>query len=372
MALNLLDRIEQHYKNQLPFVAYRKPNDEQVRLILQNSPELHYLIDYGESGFVFAPFNLNEQSVLLRKDAFFTESIQIKERVRNSVPATVKEDDKVKDSHLKLVQKGIRAIKDGHLEKVVLARQVEVNTTKGPVELFQNILSLYPTAFCYLWFHPKVGMWLGATPEMFLEVKNQQLKTMSLAGTQEFKGENDPVWGSKELEEQHMVTQFIMDSLKNKLDSFTVSPTTSSRAGNLWHLKTAITGLISSTTELSDIIEALHPTPAVCGLPKITARDFILEHENYHRKFYTGFLGELNFKEEISRPEKRRNQEQRAYRTIKKKTSLYVNLRCMEKRDDRLTIYVGGGITGESDPELEWKETCDKSGTMLNIVLGQT
>jgi len=80
-------------------------------------------------------------------------------------------------------------------------------------------------------------------------------------------------------------------------------------------------------------------------------------------------LGELNFKEDIRRPSTRKNQENMAYRTIKNRTSLYVNLRCMQVLENKVKVYVGGGITSRSVPDKEWQETLDKSRTMLNIVL---
>ena len=58
-----------------------------------------------------------------------------------------------------------------------------------------------------------------------------------------------------------------------------------------------------------------------------------------------------------------------AYRTIKNRTSLYVNLRCMQVLENKVKVYVGGGITSRSVPDKEWQETLDKSRTMLNIVL---
>ncbi|GGW32549.1 chorismate-binding protein [Arenibacter certesii] len=368
MRLNFLDRISQQFKDQLPFVAYRKPNEEIVQLILQNNQELHTVVDYEETGFVFAPFNSNENAILIKNDSSFAEILQLEKTEENLESVAVEENISEKTFHLELVQKGVNEIKLGNLEKVVFSREVKVKSSQNPLQLYQNILSHYPTAFCYIWYHPKVGMWLGATPELLLEMENRQLRTMSLAGTMKYNGESEPDWGNKELEEQHMVTQFITDSLKGKVASYDVSETISSRAGELWHLKTDISGVVNLETGIGAIIHSLHPTPAVGGLPKLKARDFILKNENHHREFYTGFLGELNFKEEVNRPEKRRNQENRAYRTIKKKTLLFVNLRCMKIQEEQLTIYVGGGITRESDPEMEWKETSDKSRTMLNII----
>ena len=121
------------------------------------------------------------------------------------------------------------------------------------------------------------------------------------------------------------------------------------RAGNLWHLKSEIKGKLLSKAKIGDIVTALHPTPAVCGIPMQAAKTFIMDNENYERTYYTGFLGELNIGDS-------------------KETHLFVNLRCMELASEKATIFVGGGITSASDPESEWTETQNKSMTMLNII----
>jgi isochorismate synthase len=97
----------------------------------------------------------------------------------------------------------------------------------------------------------------------------------------------------------------------------------------------------------------LHPTPAVCGLPKENAKQFILENEGYERKFYSGFLGELNLN------------------TILNKvvdSDLFVNLRCMEIERHKVHLYIGCGITKDSNPEKEYIETANKAMTMKQIL----
>ena len=363
-----MDRLGEQFSARLPFVAYRKPNGGEVRAILQNDRELYPITDFNESGFVFAPFDAAEPALLLRSDESLSETCMFNS-VGGTLPTILDGDkDTGRDLHLQLIKKGIAEIQLGPMKKVVLARTLETTTPKSPFTLFQDMLADYPTAFCYIWYHPKVGLWLGATPEMFLETENKRLITMSLAGTQQYREEETPTWGKKELEEQETVTQFIIDSLRDKVTDLRVSERESVRAGNLWHLKNVISGNLNSTG-LGEIINALHPTPAVCGLPKAMAKDFILKNEGHKRKYYTGFLGELNLKEEITRPFTRRNQENRAYRTVKNRTCLYVNLRCMEIRGNKVSIFVGGGITEESVPENEWEETRDKARTMLNIIM---
>ncbi|MCM4152240.1 isochorismate synthase [Arenibacter sp. N53] len=368
MSLSFLDQISKQFNSRLPFVAYRKPNEVEVKVIFQRDQELHYVNDYSESGFVFAPFDSQSPTVLIKNEETFVEAFESNPKYSENPIIPLPDQDCDKDFYLELINKAICKIESGKIDKVVLSRSIELEISKSPFDLFRELLHQYTTAFCYIWFHPKVGLWLGATPEIFLETRNDQFKTMSLAGTQLYNGEEVPNWQDKELVEQDMVTQFICDSLENKVSSLLVSEAISAKAGNLWHIKTSVSGKMNSSG-LEEIINALHPTPAVCGVPKTEAKEFILNNENYDRQYYTGYLGELNFKEEISRPSTRKNQENRAYRTIKNKTSLYVNLRCMQILGNKVKIYVGGGITSGSVPEKEWQETIDKSSTMLNIVL---
>ena len=81
------------------------------------------------------------------------------------------------------------------------------------------------------------------------------------------------------------------------------------------------------------------------------------------------FLGELNFKTEKKRNGNRRNQENQQFSAILKQTSLYVNLRCMKLKDGDARIYIGGGITRDSDPAHEWMETVNKAQTMKSVLV---
>ena len=139
------------------------------------------------------------------------------------------------------------------------------------LSLFKKMLSKYPTAFVYLWYHPKVGMWLGATPETLLQIKRNRLKTMALAGTQKFEETTEVEWGQKEIEEQEFVTNSIVENIGDldldKNDILKSGPYTV-QAGKLLHLRTDISVKIDDKVKLERLIQAIHPTPAICGLPK--------------------------------------------------------------------------------------------------------
>ena len=103
---------------------------------------------------------------------------------------------------------------------------------------------------------------------------------------------------------------------------------------------------------MQEIVRLLHPTPAVCGFPKEEAKVFILENEQYDRRYYTGFLGELN---------------QSDVNGVLN-SDLFVNLRSMEIEGSNANIYIGCGITKDSIPEKEWEESVNKSQTMKRVL----
>lgn len=356
MEHQLFKKISRQLKNKLPFVSYRKPKKKAIDFLTQDDDNLHFVNDYKERGFVFAPFDQSRPAVIIPFNPLFFsvyKDVEVSMKVPRIKKDTVLEASK--NSHIDLVSKGIESIDAGLLTKVVLSRKQEVEINgMDAVQLFQNLLAGYPNAFCYIWYHPKVGLWLGATPETLLNIKNDRLYTMALAGTQSFKGTLNVDWGEKEIEEQQLVTDFVVRGLKSAIGSqkgIDVSKAMTVRAGSLLHLQTTIkTDLRAGNGLVAKLLSEIHPTPAVCGFPKNEARRFIAENEGYDREYYTGFLGGLNLNS-IS------------------ESSLFVNLRCMQIKDGKAIIYIGGGITKDSVPHKEWQETVNKTGTMLKVLV---
>ncbi|HET8810376.1 MAG TPA: chorismate-binding protein [Flavobacteriaceae bacterium] len=364
-------KLTSHYEKQLPFVAYRKPNENLVNAFLQKSNTTFYAENFTEKGFVFAPFDSNSKALLIPEQ----ESEILKVDFELTLP---KKENSVKKheipafagmwEHIQLVQKGIDEIKRGTLQKVVLSHQQNFPIPEeNPLIIFEKLLQEYPTAFVYCWFHPQIGCWLGATPETLVQIEHNQLKTMALAGTQKYTGNMVVSWGEKEKKEQQLVTDAIVSGLQGKVENLKISDPKTMKAGSLLHLKTDIFGDLKNS-DLKEILRDLHPTPAVCGLPKEKAKQFILENEGYDREFYTGFLGELNMTTKKDRSSNRRNQENKAYSIVKKQTNLFVNLRCMKFEKGKAQLFLGGGIVKDSDPESEWEETVNKAQTMLKVL----
>ncbi|MEK8180638.1 chorismate-binding protein [Flavobacterium buctense] len=351
---DLFIKVRTHQEQQLPFVLYAKPNSDKMIGLFQKNDHLYFLEDFAMKGFVFAPFDGDLMPYIPQKqsDVYVETIVETDYFIAKEVLPEIDETAKIIFENL--VKRGVEAINKGTFKKVVLSRKEEVLLRQFDIEtVFKKLISFYPTAFKYCFFHPKIGMWMGATPEQFLKINQRALQTVALAGTQIATTAENVSWSEKEIEEQRLVTEFITTGLQSKVSEMTVSSPYSIKAGNLWHIKTDITAIVKSKKAKGEIIKTLHPTSAVCGLPKESAKAFILKNENYDREYYSGFLGELNIDFATFRTEQ---------------TDLFVNLRCMKIVGDMAQLFIGCGITKDSVPADEFTETGNKSITMKKVL----
>ncbi len=344
------EKITAHYNLQLPFVLYSLPNQNKVTAMLQNTNELFSINELNENGFVLAPFDFTDDAHIIPEKESEVFETTIPNSAEKVSPIAITENEEEQAAYFKLVEKVIDSIKKRKAQKIVVSRKKEIPLTEFSVPtLLKELLGVFPSAFRYIWYHPQTGIWCGASPETLLQVENEAFKTMALAGTQPYTSRLPVIWGPKELDEQQLVTDAITNSLQQVTSVLKVSTAQTHQAGSLFHLKTEICGFLNnSKTTLLKIVRVLHPTPAVCGAPQKFAKQFILDHENYDRSFYTGFMGPIH--------------------NDGAKASLFVNLRCMQIENDTASIFVGGGITIGSKPFQEWRETQNKLQTMLQVL----
>lgn len=347
------NKIKQAYDLSSPFVVFRKPNENLITTYIQNTKDLNYLNSFSEQGFVFAPFNKNQKKIIFLREQCNIFSSEISSEDFNDVfsKTSIINNDvslEAEKNHIELVQKGIDFIKKNNAKKIVLSRKEHINIKELDVlDTYKKMLYRYQNAFVYVWFHPSIGLWMGATPERLISVAGTTFKTMALAGTQLNKKDENIVWEEKEQQEQQFVTDFIFNNVKQYLNNIQISKPYTVEAGNIVHIRSDISGDLNTPNLIGELVSSLHPTPAICGLPKDIATEFILKNEGYDRAYYSGFLGEIN---------------------KGNSTDLFVNLRCMELKNDEAIIYVGGGITKDSNAENEWKETVSKAEVMKKVL----
>ncbi len=351
MDVKLLAKsLEEHYHKKLPLVTFSLPESTSVVTLLQKDSQLYTEDSFTTKSVVIAPFDFKDVAYCIPEA--HSEIIET-ELTAGSFPMDevfIEDTDIDKEQYIQLVSGAIDSINSNKTKKIVVSRKKDVKIKNFQFKtLFSRIFSLYPNAFRYIWYHPEIGLWCGATPEVLVKTENNSFSTMALAGTQKFSEKIPIYWNEKEIEEQQFVVEAITNSLQKVTDILKVSKTYTQQAGSLAHLRTDVTGIIKSgKATLRNISTALHPTPAVCGTPKKEAREFILENEGYDREYYTGFIGPICWENARS--------------------SLFVNLRCMKIEDGHASLYVGGGVIAASKTFEEWQETQNKLQTMLQVL----
>lgn len=359
--------VDRFIETGMPFAMYRIPGEKVIHLMVQLNGEVSLFNDIeelnGRSGFVIAPFRIGKDTpiVLLRPDEVYeiefdstkecSDDIKpdyyspVAERAPRSVhyaPCT--------DKYAGCFGIFIKALRQKQFDKLVLSRdqKLDVPSKFSPAAAFHEACRRYLYSYVYLCYTPQTGVWLGSTPEIILAGEKNEWSTVALAGTQSLQnGKLPQEWDDKNREEQEYVASYI----RSQLLSFNIHPEENGPypafAGALSHLKTVFHFSLPDSNKLGNLLNLLHPTPAVCGLPKEEAYRFIQDNEKYDRRYYSGFIGTLN---------------------PSGKTDLYVNLRCMNISSEQLTLYAGGGLLASSELEDEWLETEKKMQTMLNLI----
>lgn len=331
------------------YALYRLPGDKEYTEMVQSEDEPLRFGDVaslnGCEGFALSPFVVSEECpvLLLRPDSV----------ARRVVPA-MREDDRVPEGNV-LERKADRngyakdfaafhsRISDGFFPKLVLARQSvdRLQAAEPPRRLFERACRLYPNMFVALVSTPVSGTWLTATPEILLEGSGAEYRTIALAGTMGLWG--NTLWSEKNISEQLYVASYIEECIKafsgkcDKKGPYTVA------AGDVCHLRTDFSFRLPDKSRLGDFLARLHPTPAVCGLPKQEAMRFIVDNESVPRRYYSGFMGPIG---------------------SDGTAHLYVSLRCMEICGDEYRLHAGGGLLADSVEEMEWNETESKMQTI--------
>ena len=348
------------------FAFYRLPHASQYVKVEGETQELFSCAQLNDvSGFVIAPFEVkpDQPIVVIRPDRVTCHPcpayVQEVPAPRTIKPVTSAYHIDFSNFHAQLLQ--------GTFRKIVLARCADETESEAVSHehLFLRACQLYPRMFIALVHTPQSGTWLTATPEILLEGHGHDWRTIALAGTmkleeEQLSGEGESVtWSTKNIEEQRIVATYIAECLERFTTDFREEGPRTVRAANLVHLRSDFTFTLPSNESIGHLIQALHPTPAVCGLPKREAFQFITNNEHTPRRYYSGFMGPFNippFEDPTTNSK------------LQATTHLYVSLRCMNIDGTDCHLYAGGGLLKDSTEEQEWQETEAKLGTMRRVL----
>ncbi len=343
------------------FALYRLPGQQDINLVLQHSStpiKLNNLRDLSdESGFIIAPFHTTEDTpiIIIRPDIVSKGETAIFKYLNEYHPENITTTDidifnqskidtfaRYKTSY-DIFQMELKAER---LQKLVLSRTSDypISSELSGGNTFIEACKQYPFNYIFLCHTPETGTWLGISPELLLSEENKECKTVALAGTKDLETKE---WDDKNRKEQDIVVEYMRQQLRSAGYTFDETEPFTVKSGIINHLKTEFSFRIKEQHELGHLLDLLHPSPAVCGFPKEEAFSFIQENEGYDRRYYSGFIGELN---------------------MAGRSNLYVNLRCMQIGKKALRLYAGGGLLPSSEIESEWNETENKLQTIRTVI----
>ena len=264
-----------------------------------------------------------------------------------AMPTTIEWNGSNGDIWRERVSDLINRIKNGEVEKVVLARSLDGHAS-APIDA-RRILKLlhqqYPTTWSFL----HSGL-IGATPELLVRLSKSMITSRVLAGTIKRSGNDERdlalaaslARSSKDLEEHEYAVRSVADAISPICSSINApeSPFVLHLA-NVMHLATDVTGVLNDSANPPDILDALerlHPSAAVCGTPRDRAQAAIEEVEGAMRGRYAGPVGWID---------------------IRMDGEFGIALRCgqIDESKRKIRIYAGCGIVAGSDPSDEYAES---------------
>ena len=261
-------------------------------------------------------------------------------------PATVRDGRARWDALVALALERIRA---GELSKVVVARFIDVPAVPRTHVILERLERGYPSCRTFLLRGDGDALFLGATPENFCSLDGSQLRTEALAGSSRPAEAEALLHRAKDRREHQWVVDHIVSALRGIADDVQAPASPSIRKlATVAHLATPISARLRSGAGLADVVGALHPTPAVGGVPAAAAVQFLERQERLDRGLYAGLVGLIG----------------------PGRAELAVALRCALVSRGIARLFLGAGIVEGSSAGSEWVETQLKARALLDAVEG--
>lgn len=325
-----IEEIRSAFISGLSFYAYRFPHDT---MMCYGSSE-SFIEGLGEPGFVIGMFSPTKPIITIPYHSAGKGNVAPGSLYQFPDKSTSYEE------YSREVEEIVKAIKERKGSKVVASRVIIEEVGIDIAEKFYELSERFSEAFVFCFGTPATGCWIGASPELLLEGKNGMISSMALAGTRP--SGSQEAWDEKNIEEQRIVTKYIVDIFQKNGLQPEIGDTYNKEAGTIEHICTGIKGIrdqglgIRDGVWLEKLLKELSPTPALCGYPKEFALNEIERYENFDRGCYGGFCGPFHSLDDFS---------------------FNVVIRCASVSQKRVCKYAGGGITSQSSVDSEWEET---------------
>ena len=326
-----------HLSGKDSFVIYQDTISKKNKIAVGEWHLFNFKKKISKPSFVCNVFN---------KETYFIsgEISNLEKKVIIEKPKLFNEKETSQEDYKKSIEKIIKYCNKNIIEKCILSRVVKSNfEISNYFEVFEKLCQTYSKGFKYILNHPKYGMWIGVSPETLIKGDLENgFFTHALAGS---KSKNKNLkWSEKDYQEHKYVVDFIEIKIKENGYLNKESGIEELIAGDIIHLNKDFN--FSLDIDYLSFVEKLHPTPAIAGIPLDKSLKIIQDLEVHNRSLYCGYLGTID----------------------SNSCDLKVNLRCARFSAKEIQIFVGGGITSQSNPNDEFKETEIKSQTLLSVI----
>lgn len=341
------------------------PDTQLAEWLTQARQQLQALTQQGESQAVIMggiPFgNAQDVNLMLMKYSEFYQKLLYREQndqfqALNLQQTTLIPSGQDYQQHVAFL---VDQMQKGQLNKAVLARvlQLEFDDQVDISQLFYHLAKHNADGFSYAVARnpEQEGWFVGASPELLIGKRDAHIWSRPVAGTlardedpiQDQKNAQALLASSKDQHEHAVVIEMIADQLSPFCKSLHIPKQPSLiRTKRLWHLATQIEGeLKDAKTHVFDLVEKLHPTPAICGQPTQVARQLIHQLEPFNRELFAGTMG---------------------WADAEGNGEWSVTVRCARVQHNIARLFAGAGIVEASRPEAEHAETAAKFRTVLD------
>ncbi|MFC3041425.1 isochorismate synthase MenF [Virgibacillus xinjiangensis] len=255
------------------------------------------------------------------------------------------------------IRRATEKIQQGEAEKIVLARELRLTFDRGAdiSNIIRKLMKTQPNSYLFC-FEKGDDCFLGATPERLVRLEEDKLLSACLAGTAprgETKEEDERIGRElyhdrKNRQEHEFVVQMIRNALEHRCTDISIPEApVLYPLKNLQHLYTPVAATLKDEYSIFDIVEQLHPTPALGGTPRQESLEFIRQNEQLDRGWYGAPVGWLD---------SNRNGE------------FAVAIRSSLIRGKEASLFAGCGVVADSNPEEEYQETKIKFLPMLSVL----
>ena len=324
---------------------------------------INYLKNDEWNDFPIAEFIIPEYALKFEKNKLYhygsddnlknyfssaTKNIYIKD-----CASTLSVKEKNLEEWTDLIKRAKESIKNSSLEKIVVANRQKIHLSKIDIgKTIQNLIIRYPNCTTFMYKNGE-SIFFGSTPEKIFDYNGEVLRIQALASSipnngQKF-SEIESSFKNSTLRNEHniVVNHFIQRIKSISKEKIIISDPMIIELENIYHLLTKLQIKIKHLNHLN-ILESLHPSPALSGYPVDEAIEWIRKYETFHRGWYSGTIGYIDNNE----------------------SHFYAALRCANFLSNKQTImaYAGNGIVENSNADFEIKELKSKFKVIKNSI----